>query len=1070
MRRFLLLFLLFILTGTLTADAQSAYITYPRKVCLDAYASVRAFRSDKGTVDHVRWQITLPDGSIVNQTSNNTPSAANAPLFRYIGSKGQSMTINLMQTGVYSLRARVYRNSSSYYEETAEIEVEDCTMEVCQGDFSPSSDFKETFGQFPIGDNARRRVDPAVATIEYEFDEEGPDLADNWYSIHWNSQDGGKTQWDYVEDHTRNGRGGMLIANSSYEKKTFYKRLVTDLCPGAKYNFSAWFINLNSREVLDNVCQNTDANPYRYAGVTFIIRNAVTNAIIKQFNTNDVSMDLSRPDLSAEEQRLAGWQQFGGTVELAGGQESVWVEIANNNPGGCGNDIAIDDIEFKYCGPRIHSYIDGEFVTDNLVCPGAALTLTSVITPADYFTNPVYSWEINKQDGNDWQLISPSDPGYTGATTPTLSILTGTLPEKNTYLYRLMVIEAGNEGSGRSCYTPSNFVTLRILEMPSLTAAGRICQGDMTKLTANYLKTPSQDGYETFVFTGPDIVTPWPEGTPQPANEIYVRPSVTSTYTVTGSVQYGNEPTTHTPRICYRTTSAEIIVDERPVVELGPDMRVCVNTPVTLDAGADNAAYSIRWTPGNQTTQTIDITSPATGNATQNYAVTVTNGVCVITDDIDITSARTIPAVITTTSPIQCSDVTKNFTLTASLQTGYSATWEIVGDPHGATITPNGTNPNMPTLTNMPLNTDVTIRLTVTADGTTCSTTAERVFRLNTNPVATVAANNITQCSPDFVMDANTPDASLGHTGRWTVTPANANVYIDPAEVNNPAAPISLLNGITTATVRWTVSGPTGTGTCPPKYVNVTLNVLPPVTIAVSDASRCIDPSNLTFSIPFTTSGTPARYDLIAEDPLPGFTDVMNVTLSGSSFSIPYSASAPAGTYTFRAVVRKNAGTTGICDAETTFELTIAEPSTPPTIAVPSIDICAGNSATLTVSGTLGTGAEWVWYTGGCNGTEVDRGASISVTPTVTTTYYVKAVSSGPCGNTVCATVTVNVYEDPSTADAGNNQEHCDDDQFSLAAANPTVGTGLWSGTLPAGASISSWSDRNASVTLPAGQ
>jgi hypothetical protein len=52
--------------------------------------------------------------------------------------------------------------------------------------------------------------------------------------------------------------------------------------------------------------------------------------------------------------------------------------------------------------------------------------------------------------------------------------------------------------------------------------------------------------------------------------------------------------------------------------------------------------------------------------------------------------------------------------------------------------------------------------------------------------------------------------------------------------------------------------------------------------------------------------------------------------------------------------------------------------------------ICAGSSTTLSITGQLNSATNWHWYTGGCNGTLVGTGASIVVSPLVTTTYYVR--------------------------------------------------------------------------------
>ena len=91
--------------------------------------------------------------------------------------------------------------------------------------------------------------------------------------------------------------------------------------------------------------------------------------------------------------------------------------------------------------------------------------------------------------------------------------------------------------------------------------------------------------------------------------------------------------------------------------------------------------------------------------------------------------------------------------------------------------------------------------------------------------------------------------------------------------------------------------------------------------------------------------------------------------------------------------------------------------STAPTEATTSNNnFCSGGSTTLGINGgSLGTGASWKWYTGGCGtengGTLVHTGASFLVSPTTTTVYYVRA--EGTCGTTICRSVTVTVKPVP---------------------------------------------------------
>jgi uncharacterized protein (TIGR02145 family) len=57
--------------------------------------------------------------------------------------------------------------------------------------------------------------------------------------------------------------------------------------------------------------------------------------------------------------------------------------------------------------------------------------------------------------------------------------------------------------------------------------------------------------------------------------------------------------------------------------------------------------------------------------------------------------------------------------------------------------------------------------------------------------------------------------------------------------------------------------------------------------------------------------------------------------------------------------------------------------------------------------GELGTNAEWKWYTGSCGGSLAYEGASYTISPTASATYYVRA--EGSCGTTTCRYVIVNV-------------------------------------------------------------
>ncbi|MEZ5069677.1 MAG: hypothetical protein R2751_01585 [Bacteroidales bacterium] len=94
--------------------------------------------------------------------------------------------------------------------------------------------------------------------------------------------------------------------------------------------------------------------------------------------------------------------------------------------------------------------------------------------------------------------------------------------------------------------------------------------------------------------------------------------------------------------------------------------------------------------------------------------------------------------------------------------------------------------------------------------------------------------------------------------------------------------------------------------------------------------------------------------------------------------------------------------------------VTVKDPSTDPTnITITNDNTCQGTAKTLTVvGGSLGTGADWYWYSDAGFSVAEGSGASISVDPATSTTYYVRA--EGDCNATAAVNALVTV-KDPST-------------------------------------------------------
>jgi hypothetical protein len=124
--------------------------------------------------------------------------------------------------------------------------------------------------------------------------------------------------------------------------------------------------------------------------------------------------------------------------------------------------------------------------------------------------------------------------------------------------------------------------------------------------------------------------------------------------------------------------------------------------------------------------------------------------------------------------------------------------------------------------------------------------------------------------------------------------------------------------------------------------------------------------------------------------------------------------------------------------------------STNPTSATVSVaTICNGQSTALTLNGGGGgTGTVIRWYTGSCGGSLVGSGNGLSVSPTVTTTYYGRYEDPAPCSNnTLCSSVPVTVNQ-PSVAPTtltATAATICTGSSSTLTQTGGSLGTGaVW--------------------------
>jgi len=132
----------------------------------------------------------------------------------------------------------------------------------------------------------------------------------------------------------------------------------------------------------------------------------------------------------------------------------------------------------------------------------------------------------------------------------------------------------------------------------------------------------------------------------------------------------------------------------------------------------------------------------------------------------------------------------------------------------------------------------------------------------------------------------------------------------------------------------------------------------------------------------------------------------------------------------------------------------------PPTsITASAASICAGQSTTLTANGTMGTQN---WYTGSCGGTLIGSGASITVSPAATTTYYVNNNSNGQASQS-CASITITVNPSPPAPTVTGNISLCGPGTTTLTASGGQNNSYVWYSNANGTGQLSA----NASFTTP---
>ncbi|MFS4468699.1 T9SS type B sorting domain-containing protein [Maribacter sp. 2210JD10-5] len=422
-------------------------------------------------------------------------------------------------------------------------------------------------------------------TTTYTFTSGTPN--DGSYTISSNSR---FFEFHDIPDHTpgdTNGKMFIINADDSVNGGEFFRTTVTGLCENTTYEFSSWLINILSS---NSVCPGGGIP----INVKFQILDSSNTIVLAEGDTGDIPGTLSPV-----------WDQYALVFTTKPGENSVVLKMLNNGIGGCGNDLAIDDIAFRTCGDFV-SLTDTANNTFLVQCEAeGALSATLNVKPDfSIFTSHAYQWQ-QSADGSIWNdIIGETSTTYT---TPLIT--------EDTF-YRVKVAEDPINLNNDSCNIVSDIFDINIVPQPN----PPVSNGDITVC---------RNAIEPITVTVPNgLSTNWYDA---PIDGNLILEGSRSFRTETAGTYYAEAISSLGGCVSGMRTPVRLTLNEPPTVT-DEILTFCENESIEFSASVDNASY--RWNNG-ETTREIRVNEPGT------YTVEITaSNNCIVTKTIELNEIK----------------------------------------------------------------------------------------------------------------------------------------------------------------------------------------------------------------------------------------------------------------------------------------------------------------------------------------------------------------------------------------------------------------------------------------------
>lgn len=942
--------------------------------------------------------------------------------------------------------------------------------------------FTESFGN---GTNFGPALAPGITT--YPFVTGAPN--DSFYTLYFNT--GLYSSWhnspDHSPDNTDGINGKCLIVNANNNVSgEFYKRTVTGLCINTTFEFSAWLMNVYNP--LSNVCTNNQIP----INVRFEIWNDTQTVLLGSGNTGNIFGSTSPL-----------WQQFA-LVFTTANETSVVLIMKNNGVGGCGNDLAIDDIAFKSCGD-LTSVSNINFPTNNFVtCDTSATVALNASTngSSTYF----YQWQSSTDNDNWTNILGENTDSFT---TSGVSV--------TTYFRTKIAQDIANINSP-FCSTVSNIFTVTIL--PDLNPA--TSNGDVVICSSQPIPPLSVTSSNT---------VSWYD---QPTGGNLLLAGSNSYSPTTAGTYYAEvfDPATE----CFGSsrTAVALTITQEPVATFTGNINYCSGETTAINLQSDVVGTTFSWTIA-----ATNVTGAADGSGAtinQNLVTNSSSGTVTYLVTPNFNGCPGTPISITiNVFPLPSGSFSSS---SGSVCNSQMSDLLFTGTP-GATVNfTDGTNNFSTTLnasgngtfTTSPLTADTTFTLTSTeiTNVISCSQNSTGSVTISINAITAITAQPVgaTICNNGAVtFSVGAIGVSLMYqwflngtaiasaTGSsYTITSASALDAGDYTVLVSGSCGAPVLSDIATLIIT-----PITTIITPPQAAT-TVCVGQPLSLNVNATGSGLSyqwyfgttllpgETNSTFNIASVDAADAGSYSVVISNACenvnstnaivtvinlpvisnqPQGTTVcegqpINLSLTATGASLLYQwfkngvaiAGAIASTYTIPIATVLDAAdytvtVSGLCGTPVMSNIAQVVVNEIPTITPPTdVTVCSGQTVTLTIATSGGTNVTYQWF----NGALPIAGAT---SPTLTINNatiansgnYTCQVTSTSCGTITSAIAVVIVNQAPAIVSQSGNQEICVGQTLSLQVV--TTGTNLtyqwFKGTSPiAGANASTYNIPNA--------